>query len=195
MMCSSATALHALNKARFKAGESIAIFGFRRTRIFGIAIGTRFRLRKMSTWLKSILRSSRQLPACELWRSTPGPQIRSIKSKGNRCKRSRRRTRIDWVCKNMRQAVLCLGPLGRAALVGLTAESMSIHPYTELSTKKRRSSASPIISRLNFQHSSNSRAAGNFDFRQRHCALLTSTQVRSMPCSIHLRLPPTASGR
>src|SRR4249920_3594433 len=28
MMCSSATALHALNKARFKAGESVAIFGF-----------------------------------------------------------------------------------------------------------------------------------------------------------------------
>ncbi len=28
MMCSSATALHALNRARFKAGESIAIFGF-----------------------------------------------------------------------------------------------------------------------------------------------------------------------
>src|SRR5436189_1203366 len=28
MMCSSATALHALNKARFKAGESLAILGF-----------------------------------------------------------------------------------------------------------------------------------------------------------------------
>src|SRR6266498_3267147 len=28
MMCSSATALHALKKARFKAGESLAIFGF-----------------------------------------------------------------------------------------------------------------------------------------------------------------------
>src|SRR5919106_4414005 len=28
IMCSSATALHALNKARFTAGESIAIFGF-----------------------------------------------------------------------------------------------------------------------------------------------------------------------
>src|SRR4029077_1470962 len=27
MMCSSATAFHALNKARFKAGESVAIFG------------------------------------------------------------------------------------------------------------------------------------------------------------------------
>ena len=28
MMCSSATALHALNKARLKCGESVAIFGF-----------------------------------------------------------------------------------------------------------------------------------------------------------------------
>src|SRR5207237_9677864 len=28
MMCSSATALHALNKARLKSGESIALFGF-----------------------------------------------------------------------------------------------------------------------------------------------------------------------
>ena len=36
----------------------------------------------------------------------------------------------------MRQAVLCLGPLGRAALVGLTAESMSIRPYTELINKE-----------------------------------------------------------
>jgi propanol-preferring alcohol dehydrogenase len=36
----------------------------------------------------------------------------------------------------MRQAMLCLGPLGRAALVGLTAESMSIHPYTELINKE-----------------------------------------------------------
>jgi propanol-preferring alcohol dehydrogenase len=38
--------------------------------------------------------------------------------------------------KTMRQAVLCLGPLGRAALVGLTAESMSIHPYIELINKE-----------------------------------------------------------
>jgi hypothetical protein len=32
--------------------------------------------------------------------------------------------------------VLCLGLLGRAALVGLTAESMSIHPYSELINKE-----------------------------------------------------------
>src|SRR5262249_28723983 len=34
--------------------------------------------------------------------------------------------------KTMRQAVICLGRLGRAALVGLTAESMSIFPYAAL---------------------------------------------------------------
>jgi propanol-preferring alcohol dehydrogenase len=38
--------------------------------------------------------------------------------------------------KTMRQAVQCLGTLGRAALVGLTAESMSIFPYTELINKE-----------------------------------------------------------
>jgi threonine dehydrogenase-like Zn-dependent dehydrogenase len=38
--------------------------------------------------------------------------------------------------KTMRQAVLSLGPLGRAALVGLTAESISIRPYTELINKE-----------------------------------------------------------
>ena len=38
--------------------------------------------------------------------------------------------------KTMRQAVQCLGALGRAALVGLTAESMSIFPYTELINKE-----------------------------------------------------------
>src|SRR5262249_29406694 len=37
-----------------------------------------------------------------------------------------------------RQAVLCLGPLGRAALVGLTAESMSIHPYSELINREAK---------------------------------------------------------
>jgi propanol-preferring alcohol dehydrogenase len=36
----------------------------------------------------------------------------------------------------MRQAVLSLAVLGRAALVGLTAEPMSIHPYTELINKE-----------------------------------------------------------
>ena len=36
----------------------------------------------------------------------------------------------------MGQAVRCLGVFGRAALVGLTAESMSVLPYTEIINKE-----------------------------------------------------------
>jgi propanol-preferring alcohol dehydrogenase len=36
----------------------------------------------------------------------------------------------------MGQAVRCLGVFGRAALVGLTAESMSVLPYTEVINKE-----------------------------------------------------------
>jgi threonine dehydrogenase-like Zn-dependent dehydrogenase len=38
--------------------------------------------------------------------------------------------------KTMRQSVLCLAPLGRAALVGLTSDSISISPYPELINKE-----------------------------------------------------------
>ena len=83
MMCSSATALHALNKARFKAGSRLR---------FLASVGSDFRycnwhspsIAKMSMWVKSIVRSSRQPLAWEPWRSTPGPQIRSSKSKRQR---------------------------------------------------------------------------------------------------------------
>src|SRR4030095_1163044 len=38
--------------------------------------------------------------------------------------------------KRVQKAVQCLGVLGRAALVGLTAESISIFPYMELINKE-----------------------------------------------------------
>ena len=39
-------------------------------------------------------------------------------------------------CENHAPGRACLGPLGRAALVGLTAETMSILPYTDLINKE-----------------------------------------------------------
>jgi D-arabinose 1-dehydrogenase-like Zn-dependent alcohol dehydrogenase len=46
------------------------------------------------------------------------------------------RQRCFGSAKTMQQAVQCLGVLGRAALVGLTAEAMSIFPYPELINKE-----------------------------------------------------------
>jgi D-arabinose 1-dehydrogenase-like Zn-dependent alcohol dehydrogenase len=136
MMCSSATAFHALNKARFKAGESIAIFGFG---------GLGF----------SALQLARALDCGDVYVIDINPaKLASAASMGAIAIDGRAADTVEQIkeatagigvdvaleligsAKTMRQAVLCLGLLGRAALVGLTAESMSIHPYTELINKE-----------------------------------------------------------
>src|SRR6187399_2092296 len=155
MMCSSATALHALNKARFKAGESIAIFGFGGLGFSAFQLARAFDCGDVYVVeinpAKLALAASMGAIAIDARSADPVDQIKEATDERG----------VDIAleligsAKTMRQAVLCLGPLGRTAFVGLTAESISIFPYPELITKKLRSSASPIISRLNFQPSSN----------------------------------------
>ena len=136
MMCSSATALHALTKARFKAGESIAIFGFG-----GLGFSALQLARALDCGDVCVveinpakLASTARLGAIAIDAKAADPAEQIKEATGGRG--------VDVAleligsAKTMRQAVLCLGPLGRAALVGLTAESMSIHPYTELINKE-----------------------------------------------------------
>lgn len=132
MMCSSATALHALHKARLKSGESVAIFGFG---------GLGF----------SALQLARALNCGDVYVAEINPAKLDLAEKlgavaidvnaGDPVEQIRRATDGKGVhvsleligsAQTMRQAVQCLGPLGRAALVGLTAESISIFPYPEL---------------------------------------------------------------
>jgi D-arabinose 1-dehydrogenase-like Zn-dependent alcohol dehydrogenase len=136
MMCSSATALHALNKARFKAGESIAIFGFG---------GLGF----------SALQLARALDCGDVYVIEINPaKLASAVAMGAIAVDARAADPVEQIkeatagrgvdvaleligsAKTMRHAVICLGPLGRAALVGLTGESMSVFPYTELINKE-----------------------------------------------------------
>src|SRR5438034_6935005 len=136
MMCSSATALHALNKARLKSGESVAIFGFG---------GLGF----------SALQLARALGCGEIYVIEINPaQLDSIRKLGGIAIDANAGDPVDQIREatdgigvdvsielvgsaiTMGQAVQCLGVLGRAALVGLTAESMSIFPYTELINKE-----------------------------------------------------------
>jgi D-arabinose 1-dehydrogenase-like Zn-dependent alcohol dehydrogenase len=136
MMCSSATALHALNKARLKPGESVAIFGFG---------GLGF----------SALQLARALDCDQLYVVEINPaKLASIEKLGAVAIDARKANPVEQIAnatngegvdvsleligsaKTMRQAVQCLGALGRAALVGLTAESISIFPYPELINKE-----------------------------------------------------------
>src|SRR5262245_33301435 len=136
MMCSSATALHALNKARVKAGESIAIFGFGGLGFSALQLARAFDCGDVYVVeinpAKLALAAKMGAIAIDAKKANPIEQIKEATS-GRGVDVA---LELIGSAKTMRQAFLCLRPLGRAALVGLTAESMSIHPYTELINKE-----------------------------------------------------------
>jgi propanol-preferring alcohol dehydrogenase len=136
MMCSSATALHALNKARLKPGESIAIFGFGGLGFSALQLARAFdcdqifvveinpaKLASIETLGAIAIDASKGNPVEQITDATNGKGVDvSLELVGS--------------ATTMQQAVGCLRALGRAALVGLTAESMSIFPCSELINKE-----------------------------------------------------------
>jgi D-arabinose 1-dehydrogenase-like Zn-dependent alcohol dehydrogenase len=136
MMCSSATALHALNKARFKAGESIAIFGFGGLGFSALQLARAFDCDQIYVIeinpAKLALIEELGAAAIDANKGNPVEQIRDA-TNGKGVDVS---LELIGSAKTMRQAVQCLGALGRAALVGLTAESIPIFPYTDLINKE-----------------------------------------------------------
>jgi D-arabinose 1-dehydrogenase-like Zn-dependent alcohol dehydrogenase len=136
MMCSSATALHALNKARLKSGESVAIFGFGGLGFSAVQLARAFDCGQI--YVVEInpakLASAKMIGAVPI-DATKGNPVEQIAHATNG-KGVDVSLESIGSAKTMRQAVQCLGVLGRAALVGLTAEPMSILPYTELINKE-----------------------------------------------------------
>jgi propanol-preferring alcohol dehydrogenase len=136
MMCSSATALHALNKARLKSDDSVAIFGFgglgfsalQLSRVFGcrevyVVDINQAKLASIAAFGGVAIDATAGDPVDQIREATGGKGVDvSIELVGSAI--------------TMGQAVRCLGVFGRAALVGLTAESMSVLPYTEVINKE-----------------------------------------------------------
>lgn len=136
MMCSSATVLHALNKARLKPGESVAIFGFGGLGFSALQLARA--LECGAVYVVEINAAKLELAkkmgatAIDARVGDPVEQILAA-TKGRGVDVS---LELIGLAKTMRQAALCLAPLGRAALVGLTKESMSIYAYSELINKE-----------------------------------------------------------
>ena len=136
MMCSSATALHALNKARLKSDESVAIFGFGGLGFSALQLASAFGCREV--YVVDINRAKLASVAAfggiaiDATAGDPVEQIREA-TDGKGVDVS-----IELVGSaiTMGQAVRCLGVFGRAALVGLTAETMSVLPYPEVIKKE-----------------------------------------------------------
>jgi threonine dehydrogenase-like Zn-dependent dehydrogenase len=135
-MCSSATTLHALNKARLKSDERVAIFGFgglgfsalQLTRAFGcdeiyVVDINPGKLGSIPTFGGIPIDANAGDPVDQIRQATDGKGVDvSIEVVGSPI--------------TMGQAVGCLGVFGRAALVGLTGESLSLLPYTEVINKE-----------------------------------------------------------
>jgi len=136
MMCSSATALHALNKARLKSDRSVAIFGFGGLGFSALQLARAFgchevyvvdinpaKLDSIATFGGIPIDATAGDPVEQIREATDGKGVDvSIEVVGSAI--------------TMGQAVRCLGVFGRAALVGLTAETMSVLPYSEVINKE-----------------------------------------------------------
>jgi len=136
MMCSSATALHALNKARLKPSESVAIFGFGGLGFSALQLARAFDCgqiyvveinpAKLATAvaLGAVpIDATAGVPVQQILDATSGKGVDvAIELVGS--------------AATMQQAVRCLAVQGRAAMVALSRESVSLLPYPDLINKE-----------------------------------------------------------
>jgi D-arabinose 1-dehydrogenase-like Zn-dependent alcohol dehydrogenase len=136
LMCSSATSLHALNKARLRSGESVAVFGIGGLGVSAIQLAKQ--LGAGQVFAVDInprkLELATRFGAIPVDAATDDPVARIHELNGGRG--------VDVALElvglplTMRQAVQSLGQLGRAALVGLTRETFEVAPYGEILNKE-----------------------------------------------------------
>jgi len=136
MMCSSATALHALRQARLRPGEAVAIFGIgglgisavQLSRAFGaepvFAVDIQPGKLALAKALGAVpVNAAQEDPVKELRRLTAGRGVDVS-------------LELIGLPLTMRQAVRCLAIKGRAALAGITDKTFEIAPYDELLNKE-----------------------------------------------------------
>lgn len=136
LMCSSATSLHALHKARLKSGETVAVFGVGGLGISAVQLATQLGAAKVFAI---------DINPHKLTLATRFGAVPLDASAGDPVARLREVTNgrgVDVALElvglpvTMRQAVQSLGILGRAALVGLSQEPFEVTPYHELINKE-----------------------------------------------------------
>jgi propanol-preferring alcohol dehydrogenase len=132
LMCASATSLHALGKARLKAGETVAVFG-----VGGLGM--------------SAIQLARALGALEVYAVDINPGKLALAEQRHaipidatgqdpvvaiRTRTGERGVDVSLeligLPKTMRQAIQVLAPLGRAVIVGITEQPLQLDPYREI---------------------------------------------------------------
>jgi 2-desacetyl-2-hydroxyethyl bacteriochlorophyllide A dehydrogenase len=136
MMCSSATSLHALNKARLQAGESVAVFGvgglglsaIQLAKVMGarevFAVDIRAGKLALAERFGAVpVNAAACDPVAEIGRLTGGRGVDVA-------------LELIGLPLTMRQAVQSLAIQGRAALAGITVKTFEVAPYFEVLNKE-----------------------------------------------------------
>jgi propanol-preferring alcohol dehydrogenase len=132
MMCSTATSLHAMNKARLQPGETVAVFGVGGLGMSAVQIANEYGAKKVFgvDINPSKLEFAHQHGAVPIdaQQADPVVQIKEL----NDGKGVDVALELIGLPETMRQAVESVGVFGRVAMVGLSAENIEIDPYNEL---------------------------------------------------------------
>ena len=136
LMCSSATSLHALHKARLRHGETVVIFGVGGLGISALQLAKHLGAAKVF----AVDINPRKLELAKRFgaipidasASDPVQQIKDLTT-GRGVDVA---LELVGLSLTMRQAVQSLAILGRAALVGLTQSTFEIAPYSEILNKE-----------------------------------------------------------
>lgn len=136
MMCSSATSLHALRKARLQPGESVAVFGIGGLGVSAIqlarALGASRVIAVDVNPSKLELAASFGAEVMNARATDPIAAIREL-TRGQGVDVA---LELVGLPQTMRQAVMALGIKGRAALVGITDRTFPVSPYHEVINKE-----------------------------------------------------------
>ncbi|MEW6084191.1 MAG: zinc-binding dehydrogenase [Chloroflexota bacterium] len=136
LMCASATALHALTKSRIKAGETAAVFG-----VGGLGLSAIQLARAMGAVEvyavdikqdKLELASEYNAISIDASRTDAVEEIRKL-TKGRGVNVA---LEMIGLRKTMEQAIDSLGNLGRAVMVGLNQQPISINTYAQVLGKE-----------------------------------------------------------
>jgi propanol-preferring alcohol dehydrogenase len=132
LMCASATSFHALRKARLRAGEKAAVFGIGGLGLSAVQLAMAFgavevfavdrleeKLELAARYGAVPVNAARVDPVEEIRRFTGGRGVDVA-------------VEVIGRASTMHQALRCVGPMGRAVIVGIGKEPLSVDTYGEL---------------------------------------------------------------
>lgn len=138
MMCSSATALHALRKGRLAAGESVAVFGAGGLGMSAIQLAQALGALRVFAVDRDAgrLALAERLGAIPVRTDSPSEDCQS--SPADEIRRLNGGRGVDvaldfvGIAATLRPAIASLAPFGRAVAVGLGDQPVPIYPYQEI---------------------------------------------------------------